>query len=265
MDLEHRLHEQDLQRLRGFRIFDDDFLGAVFEDNYEATELLLNVLFNRKDMKVSKTARQREIKGLEGHSVRLDISAEDSDRRVYDIEIQRQDKGDLQLRSRYYSSLLDTTLLQKNEGYDKLVPTYVIFFMEKNMFDDSRPLRHYVMKELEDNGLLGDDRHIMFVNGDNKDESTALGRLIHDFKCTAAKDMYYDVLAQRVRYFKETEGGIRQMCKVMEDMRREAAIYASIETARYCNLKEEEIKKMIMEMYSLDADTADNYLLKKGA
>ncbi len=29
------LHEQDLQRLRGFRLMDDDFLSAFFRDNSE--------------------------------------------------------------------------------------------------------------------------------------------------------------------------------------------------------------------------------------
>ena len=55
-----------------------------------------------------------------------------------------------------------------------------------------------------------------------KDE-TALGKLMHDFTCTNAKDMYYEVLADRVHYFKEDEKGVAIMCKAMEDMRNEAA------------------------------------------
>ena len=35
--------------------------------------------------------------------------------------------------------------------------------------------------------------------------------------------MYYEVLADRVHYFKEDEEGVAIMCKVMEDMRNEAA------------------------------------------
>lgn len=34
------LHEQDLQRLRGFRLMDDDFLSAFFRDNIEDTEFI---------------------------------------------------------------------------------------------------------------------------------------------------------------------------------------------------------------------------------
>jgi len=44
--------------------------------------------------------------------------------------------------------------------------------------------------------------------------------------------MKYETLAKRVRYFKEDEKGVAAMCKAMEDMRNEAALETSKETAR---------------------------------
>ena len=41
--------------------------------------------------------------------------------------------------------------------------------------------------------------------------------------CTSAEEMHYQILADRVRYFKEDTEGVATMCKVMEDMRNEAA------------------------------------------
>lgn len=49
---------------------------------------------------------------------------------------------------------------------------------------------------------------------------------MHDFACTNAKDMYYEVLADRVHYFKEDEKGVAVMCKAMEDMRNESSPYS---------------------------------------
>ena len=46
---------------------------------------------------------------------------------------------------------------------------------------------------------------------------------MHDFTCTNAKDMYYEVLADRVHYFKEDEKGVATMCRAMEEMRNETA------------------------------------------
>jgi hypothetical protein len=67
-----------------------------------------------------------------------------------------------------------------------------------------------------------DGEHIIYVNGADKDASTALGKLMHDFFCTDPDDMHYKELADKVRYFKEDEKGVAAMCKVMEDMRKES-------------------------------------------
>lgn len=46
-----RKHEEDLQRLRGLRLLDDDFMSKVFED-IECAEFLLQILLKRDDLKV---------------------------------------------------------------------------------------------------------------------------------------------------------------------------------------------------------------------
>ena len=46
------------------------------------------------------------------------------------------------------------------------------------------------------------------MNSQIKDE-TALGKVMHGFAGTNAKDMYYEVLADHVHYFKEDEKGWR--------------------------------------------------------
>ena len=260
MNSSERLHQLDLDRLKDFRLFDDDFFGAVFENNNECVELLLNIIFNRDDIKVKTVIRQREIKSLEGHSIRLDISAEDSSGKLYNCEIQREDRNDLRLRSRYYSSMLDTTLLKKGESYGNLAPTYVIFFTEKDTVGDGKPLHHYVMKDVDDNSPLGDDRHIYFINGEYNDEEQLLGKLMHDFKCKSAGEMYFDILARRVRHFKETEGGIQTMCRSLENMRRETAILDRIDAYQEMGCMEPEILERIMKKFSLTRTEAKAYM-----
>lgn len=260
MGSEDRLREQDLKRIAGLRLIDDDFLREVFDGNNEATELLLNVIFERDDMTVIKVIGQREIKGIEGHSVKLDIMAEDSAHQVYDVEVQRQDRGGLPQRARYNSSMMDTVLLSVGEDYSALVSTYVIFFTEKDAIGDGLPLHEYLMTDKYTGNLLGDGRHIIFVNGDNDDEETQLGKMVHDFRCTSPNEMYFDVLAKSVRHFKETEGGVQHMCKVMEDMRREAAVLSVIQAYRNIDMDEAEIKQRVMEQFSLTKTEAQAYM-----
>lgn len=88
---------------------------------------------------------------------------------------------------------------------------------------------------------------------------------MRDFACTNAKDMCYEVLADRVHYFKEDEKGVAVMCKVMEDMRNEAAKMKAVHIARlmldggklsyediaaYTELTIEEVEKIASEKKS---------------
>ncbi len=46
---------------------------------------------------------------------------------------------------------------------------------------------------------------------------------MHDFRCTNSVDMFYPVLAQQVKYFKETDGGRKIVCKAFEDLAEKRA------------------------------------------
>ncbi|MGN0734965.1 MAG: hypothetical protein ACI4LP_04005, partial [Anaerovoracaceae bacterium] len=68
---------------------------------------------------------------------------------------------------------------------------------------------------------FGDGSHILYVNGMYRDDSE-IGKLMHDFSCPNPADMYYKVLAERASFLKEKEEGVNEMCKIMDDMKREA-------------------------------------------
>ena len=56
-------HMEDLQRLQGFRLLDDDFMSKVFEDK-KCTEFLLQIILNRKDLRVESIQVQYDIKNF---------------------------------------------------------------------------------------------------------------------------------------------------------------------------------------------------------
>lgn len=216
-----RKHQEDLERIRNFRLMDDDFMSKVFEDT-ACAEFLLKVILNRDDLTVQEVHGQHDIKNLQGRSVRLDILAVDEKNRVYNIEVQRSDRGAGAKRARYNSSLLDANLTQPGDGYDALNETYIIFITERDVLKRNLPIYH-INRIIEETGeAFGDEAHIIYVNSQIKDE-TALGKLMHDFSCTDPEDMKYPVLAERVKYFKEDTKGVTTMCRAMEDMRNEAA------------------------------------------
>ena len=97
-------------------------------------------------------------------SIRLDVFFEDGDT-VYDIEMQKVDTGNLPLRARMYSSMMDANMLDKGLEYEALRRSYVIFVCMFDLFERGRT--KYTFKSIceEDGDLpLGDGRCIMFLN-----------------------------------------------------------------------------------------------------
>lgn len=225
-----RKHAEDLQRLRGFRLLDDDFMSKVFEDK-ACSQFLLQIILDKKGLSVQKVHAQHDVKNLQGRSIRLDIVATDENGRVYNIEIQRNDKGASIKRARYNSSLLDANVTEPGDDYENLAETYVIFITENDVLKAGLPIYHIDRTIKETGVMFGDESHILYVNSQIKDE-TELGKLMHDFSCTDAKDMHYKILADRVRYFKEDAKGVEAMCRAMEDMRKEAVVEDRLETLR---------------------------------
>ncbi len=204
------------QRIKDFRLFDDRFMSRVFDENIECTELILHIILDMPDIKVTAVQTQKEIKNLRGHSVRLDIVAESTDGKPIDVEIQRADKGADVKRARYNSSLLDANTLLAGEDYEELPESYVIFITENDVMGAGLPIYHADRIITETGKPLVDGAHIIYVNGAYRDDSP-LGKLMHDFSCRNPDDMYYKQLAEQVRYYKEDERGVETMKRDMED------------------------------------------------
>ncbi len=77
--------------------------------------------------------------------------------------------------------------------------------------------------------------------------------------------MHNKLLADKVRYFKETEGGREQMCKVMEDMRNEAAWKKSVEIA-FAMIEDSKLSLELIAKYSgLTLEEVEELARKKSA
>lgn len=77
-ELIEQRHKEDLQRLRGFRLLDDDFMTKCFEGNPESIELVLQIVLDKQELKVIDVRTQVFVENLLNRSVRLDVLATDS-------------------------------------------------------------------------------------------------------------------------------------------------------------------------------------------
>ena len=83
------------------------------------------------------------------------------------------------------------------------------------------PIYHIDRKVNETGQDFGDGQYILYVNSAIRDETTELGRLMHDFHCKDADDMYSEILARRVRQLKQSKEEVDDMCKEMDDIYKE--------------------------------------------
>jgi hypothetical protein len=112
---------------------------------------------------------------------------------------------------------MDIENLDAGQDFDELPDTYTIFITETDFFGMGEALYPIERMNLQTGKQFEDGEHILYVNGEYRGESE-LGKLMHDFNCTDADDMNFELLAERTRYFKETPEGVKEMCKAMEEM-----------------------------------------------
>lgn len=211
--------QEVLKLISEMRLFDDSLMTLVFDRNIPATELLLRILLKRDDLQVLEVTAQREYKSPvpKGRSITLDIHAVDAKKREYDIEVQRADAGADVHRARFHSSMLDSKMLKARQEFKEIKDSYVIFISENDVMGAGLPLYHIERTIRETGVVFGDGSHILYVNGSYKDDKDPVGRLMHDFRCVSSVDMFYPLLAEQVKHFKETEGGREIMSKNVED------------------------------------------------
>ena len=206
-----------LEILRNFRLLDDTFFSQCFDGNNECTELILRIILDMPDLKVLRTNTQRSVKNLMLHEARLDAYAEDSRGNAYDIEVQRSDAGAERRRARFYSSMLDSRMLRKGEKYRSIPDSYVIFITENDVMRRGNSVYRIERCIMDTREEFRDGSHIVYVNGSYRG-SSPIGRLMHDFSCISPDEMNYKVLADRVRYYKESKEGVDKMCRAVENL-----------------------------------------------
>lgn len=86
---------------------------------------------------------------------------------------------------------------------------------EMEVENEVAPILHIKRTVRETGRDYNDKSENIYINARMK-KNTDLGRLMHDFHCTKAEDMYSKVLAERVRVLKETQEGVEIMCKEMD-------------------------------------------------
>lgn len=217
-----KMYEQDIARAELERLidcltlFDDELFSKVFDENIEATTLLLQIILEREDVVVLSVKGQEELQNpiYGGRSIILDVRAKFADGTHVNIEVQRNTDGSHIRRARYHSSNLDVRMLKKGQHFKTLKDSYVIFICENDKFQKGLPIYHIDRCICETGEWVNDGSHIIYVNGKYRGNDR-LGCLMTDFSCKKVSDMHFEELADSVKHVKENKKGCADMSEAI--------------------------------------------------
>ena len=211
---------KDIQKdIQNFILMDDEFFNICFKDNTKAVTRILRVILKDEDLEIIDLKLQEKFSNLNGHSVYLDIIARNKiTNTIYNLEIQNtkwKKSGASPERARYHVDIYDTHNLKKNQDFKNLPTTFVIFITETDVFGEGLPIYEIERYFKHNHKPFNDRSYIIYVNGAYKGNDD-IGKLVHDFKCKNPDEFYFEDLAEKVKFLKNTEEGNMELSPTLK-------------------------------------------------
>ena len=235
-----------LQGVEDLTLLDDTFMRIALND-IEACQHVIRILMDDPSIEIVEVRSQYRISKLVSKDAVLDILAEDTQGRVYDLEIQRKTTLDHARRTRRYNAMVDAEYLEKGKEYSEMPEVYVIYISETDIWKTwmtESPVEKYLKGQLTE---YNDGQHTIYINAAINDGSPKAA-LMQYFKTCDPDDMSQGALSRRVHYLKREEGGIEEMCEYSERIfngGREEERRAMIRSMKKQGIDEETIKKIL--------------------
>ena len=266
--------EQKKKLVSQFTLFDDTFFSVVMKDK-DAAEYVLRLCTGIPDLKLINSNIQQSVRNLIGKSAVLDFIAEDSEGKLFNIEVQNADdsKGFGPTRSRFHHSIIDASLAPKGVPFDELPELYIIFITP---FNPLKKYGHYKTAYYKTSYLDGvewnDDIHEIYLNAEVKDNS-ALSEMLQYFKTADPDDNRFGPLSKSVRKYKYVDKEVNTMCRAVEEYAEEIAkerekIAADKAAREMANTKVEFVNVLLnkgfplseaLDMAKIDEDTYNRF------
>ena len=154
----------------------DKFLFDEVMDIPEAHEAALRIILGDENLKLLTAAQtEKEVRTAPWlRSIRLDVYSVDENLRIYNTEAQKSRKNDLARRSRFYQSVMDSSLLKPgDESFNLLNDTFTIMITPFDLFGKGKYCYTFHGRCDEDPTLLLEDgatRIFLNTRGTNHEE-----------------------------------------------------------------------------------------------
>ncbi|MBT9777761.1 Rpn family recombination-promoting nuclease/putative transposase [Clostridium sp. MCC353] len=159
----------------------DRFLFSVAMEDSAIFESVLEIILGEDIHLLNSVQTEKELRTSPLlRSIRMDVYSMDEKTRIYNMEAQKKNTGNLPKRSRYYQALLDSNLLEPGSvDFNRLNPCYLIMITPFDLFGLSRYRYTFQMSCLEHPSLLLEDGSVrIFLNTHGTDPENNTPELI---------------------------------------------------------------------------------------
>lgn len=208
-----------LDHVRRLRPIDDVFFEKIIEDK-NVCEEILRVILEDEGLEVLSVTPQSSLKNLYGRSVRLDAFCKLGNGTYCNIEVQKSDNDDHVKRVRYNASCITANNTEVGEKFLRVPDVTMVYISTFDIFQKGKTIYHCGTVIQETNDLVDNGLKEIYVNTVVNDGST-IAELMDCFMQEQVENKKFPLLSNRVWYFKNDEGGISSMCKIVEDYANE--------------------------------------------
>ena len=225
----------------------DDALFRLMGEKPGVCEEILRTLLDMPHLQVVKVSVQSVVQSFQ-REITLDALCMTQDGRYCNVEVQKGNSNDDIRRTRFHAAALTAKYTPKGADFKNVPDVTIVYISEYDVLKNNQTVTHVTrcMKNDESYVPVKDGEDIIFANtcvNDGSDKSELLQLMLN-------KEAFYNdkfpQISNAISYFKETEGGQSEMCKIVEDYAKEYA-KNSIQEAIEAKKLADEAKKLAEE------------------
>ena len=200
----------ETRKFKDLTIRDAFMFAAVMSDPEicrRVLELALGIPISEVHIQTEKTMAYHS----EYHGVRLDVYADDAEKRRFNVEMQVTLQRFLPKRSRYYHDQIDMDVLLTGDSYENLPDTYVVFICDFDPFGDGL-YRYSTGTYCEETGNRVDDGvETIYLNAHGKNRNDIPEELL--------KFLDYVKNTGRIETIETTDPFVRQLQNTIDKIK----------------------------------------------
>lgn len=197
------------------------FFEKLMEDA-EVCEEMLRVILKDANLVVKQVIPQESLRNLQGRSIRLDAYCVLGDGRYCNVEVQKANDDDHLRRVRYNTACITANITNPGDDFRDVPDVCAVYITSFDIFKAGKTIYHVESVIRETGGVIDNGRYEVYLNT-KVDDGSEIAELMRCFKQEIVNNPKFPKLSERVRFFKEKQGGENNMCELIEEYAKEYA------------------------------------------